>query len=35
VLPQAPVIAEVFGRIERSLERHAARNGGQRHVAVA
>jgi alanine-synthesizing transaminase len=35
VLPQAPVIAEVFARIERSLERHAARNGGQRHVAVA
>jgi alanine-synthesizing transaminase len=35
VLPQAPMIAEVFARIERSLERHASRHGGQRQVAVA
>ncbi|MFO0042807.1 MAG: aminotransferase class I/II-fold pyridoxal phosphate-dependent enzyme [Pseudomonadota bacterium] len=35
VLPQAPVIAEVFARIERSLERHAARHAGARQVAVA
>jgi alanine-synthesizing transaminase len=35
LLPAAPMIAEVFSRIERMLERHAERNASQRHVAVA
>lgn len=35
LLPQASMIDEVFVRIERSLERHAARHGKSRSAAVA
>jgi len=35
LLPPAPMIVDVFGRIERVLERHAAQLDGKRQAAVA